>query len=108
MIQCCAKLHNICVDRWLKDGRHGGFNHDVELEVIPDHVDVDVPIAPTDEAVATRLGNRYTGIGLKAVTCDLRISMMNMIWDTGLRITCEADLTGLPSFEEEEANVVDE
>lgn len=102
MIQCCAKLHNICVERWLESGRRNGFDNNTELEVVPEHVNVDIPIPPTDEEVRTRLSNRYTGIGVRAANNDLRSSMMNMIWDTGLRITCEADLIGLPSVEEEE------
>ena len=45
------------------------------------------------------LDNRYAGIGVRAASNDLRISMMNMIWDTGLRITHEQDLVGLPVIE---------
>ena len=108
MIQCCAKLHNICVDRWLLSGKKNGFNNSSDVEVIPEHINVDIAILPTDEDVAIRLTNRFEGIGVRAVNSDLRMSMMNMIWDTGLRITCEADLIGLPSVEDDDVgNIVD-
>ena len=45
------------------------------------------------------LDNRYAGIGVRAASNDLRTSMMHTIWDTGLRITQEQDLIGLPVIE---------
>lgn len=99
MVQCCAKLHNVCVERWLKNGRVHNFDTSVEQEVIPEHVNIDSESRPTDAEVTNRLNNRYTGIGVRAVSCDLRVSMMNMIWDTGLRITDSQDLVGLPTVE---------
>ena len=38
---------------------------------------------------------------IRAAQCDLRVSMMNMIWNTGLRITSDHDLVGLPVIEAE-------
>ena len=99
MVQCCAKLHNVCVERWLKNGRVHNFDTSVEQEVIPEHVNIDSESRPIDAEVTNRLNNRYTGIGVRAVSCDLRVSMMNMIWDTGLRITDSQDLVGLPTVE---------
>ena len=56
---------------------------------------------PDDSEVAERLTNRYLGIGTRAAKSDLRIVMMNMNWDTGLRITCSDDLVGLPTVGED-------
>lgn len=56
------------------------------MEDIPDHINIDSAYRPTDAEVITRLDNRYAGIGVRAASNDLRISIINMIWDTGLRI----------------------
>ena len=53
---------------------------------------------PTDIEVANRLKNRYATIGSRAVVSDLRNVMSEKIWDTGLRITSENGLVGLPSI----------
>ena len=98
-VQCCAKLHNVCVKRWLKNGRVHNFDASVEQEVIPEHVNIDSESRPTDAEVTNTLNNRYPGIGVRAVSCDLKVSMVNMIWDTGLRITDSQDLVGLPTVE---------
>ena len=99
MVQCCAKLHNVCVERWIKNGRQHHINTTHQQEEIPEHVNIDSAYRPTDAEVINRLDNRYAGIGVRAASNDLRISMMNMIWDTGLRITHEQDLVGLPVIE---------
>ena len=101
MIQCCAKLHNICVDRWLIEGKKGGVDVATVLEIVPDQMNIDDAIRPDDDEVMERLGNRYLGIGVRAAKSDLRITMMNMIWDTGLRITSSDDLIGLPTIGED-------
>ena len=105
MVQCCAKLHNICVDRWLINGRRGGIDIATVLEVIPEQINIEDAIRPDDDEVAERLSNRYVGIGIRAARCDLRIEMMNMIWDTGLRITCSDDLIGLPTIGEDSVDI---
>ena len=40
MVQCCAKLHNICVGRWLIDGRRGGTDIATVLEVIQVQINI--------------------------------------------------------------------
>jgi hypothetical protein len=105
MVQCCAKLHNICVDRWLINGRRGGIDIATVLEVIPEQINIEDAIRPDDDEVAERLSNRYVGIGIRAARCDLRIEMMNMTWDTGLRITCSDDLIGLPTIGEDSVDI---
>jgi hypothetical protein len=100
MVQCSAKLHNICVERWLKSGRTHTSPR-FEMEVVPDHVNIDSPFRPTDADVIDRLNNRYTGIAQRAVTCDTRVRMMNLIWGTGLQIMGQNDLIGLPLIEED-------
>ena len=87
MVQCCAKLHNICVQRWLIDGRSAGLNVATELEIVPEQMNIEDADRPDDNKVAERLTNRYVGIDTRAARSDLRIEMMNMIWNTGLRIT---------------------
>ena len=101
MVQCCAKLHNVCVNRWIINGKNNNFESSSRFEDIPEHVNIDSIVRPTDAEVADRLNNRYVDIGLRAAQCDLRVSMMNMIWNTGLRITCDHDLVGLPVIEAE-------
>ena len=101
IVQCCAKLHNICVDRWLIEGRNLGLNVATELEIVPEQMNIEDANRPDDGEVAERLTNRYLGIGTRAVRSDLRIEMMNKIWDTGLRITCSDDLVGLPTVRED-------
>ena len=96
MVQCCAKLHNICVERWLINGRRTGLDAVDQLENIPDQMNIENADRPEDAEVAMRLTNRYVGIGTRAARCDIRTDMMNMIWDTGLRITSSEDLVGLP------------
>ena len=101
MVQCCAKLHNICVERWLKTGRAHNSSPRFEIEVIPDHVNIESPFRPTDADVIDRLNNRYAGIAQKAVSSDIRVRMMNEIWGTGLQIMGQTDLIGLPLIEAE-------
>ena len=61
----CAKLHNLCVDRWITNGMNGreysvGVNEDIPL-----HDGIDNS-RPTDDEVSERLSNRYAKIGLRA------------------------------------------
>ena len=101
MVQCCAKLHNVCVDRWLIEGRRGGIDVTTQLEIVPEQMNMDDLYRPDDDEVAERLTNRYTGIGIRAARCDLRVAMMEMIFGTGLRIVSAEDLIGLPSVGED-------
>jgi hypothetical protein len=57
MVQCCAKLHDVCVELRIKNGSRSGFTDYSEVEVIPEHVNVDITTLPTDEDVANRLNN---------------------------------------------------
>lgn len=102
MVQCCAKLHNICVNRWLVDGRRGGIDVATQLEIIPEQMNMDELYRPDDDEVAERLTNRYLGIGIRAARSDLRVEMMELILGTGLRIVSEEDLVGLPPVRDEE------
>jgi hypothetical protein len=100
MVQCCAKLHNICVERCLRsDSTHTSARF--EMEVVPDHVNIESPFRPTDAEVFDRLHNRCTGIAQRAVSCDTRVRMMNLIWGTGLQIVGQCDLIGLPLIEDD-------
>jgi hypothetical protein len=99
MVQCSAKLHNICVERWLKSGRTHTSPRS-EMEVVPDHVNIDSPFRPTDADVIDS-SLCYTGIAQRAVTCDTRVRMMNLIRGTGLQIMGQNDLIGLPLIEED-------
>ena len=96
MVQCCAKLHNICVKRWLIHRRRTGLDCLNQLEDILEQMNIENADRPEDAEVGMRLTNRYVGIGTRAARCDVRTGMMNMIWDTGLRITSSNDLVGLP------------
>jgi DDE superfamily endonuclease len=71
IVQCCAKLHNVYVERWVKDGRRTGFTAYNEVEIIPEHVNVDIGTLPTDEDVANRLNNHYQGISERAANSDI-------------------------------------
>ena len=55
----------------------------------------------TRSGTARRPGIPGTTKGVRAAKSDLRITMMNMIWDTGLRITSSDDLIGLPTIGED-------
>ena len=85
IVLVCAKLHNLCVDRWIINGRRN-------------NVDILGNRRPSDLEVSLRLNNRYSEISTRAVACDLRNSMTEKIWDSGLRITSENDLVGLPTI----------
>ena len=56
MIQCCAKLHNICVDRWLIEGKIGGIDVATVLEIVPDQMNIGDFILADDNEVMERLG----------------------------------------------------
>jgi DDE superfamily endonuclease len=97
MVLVCAKLHNLCVDRWMINGRRGTLTGNSDLvEEIPMHDGIENN-RPTDEEVATRLQNRYNEIGIRSAVNDCRVSMMEDVWQTGLRITDETALAGLPT-----------
>lgn len=101
MVQCCAKLHNICVERWLIDGRRTGMSVTDNFENIPEQMNIEDAVRPDDIEIRARLNNRFEGITRRAARNDLRLVMMQMIWDTGLRVTSEDDLLGLPSVAED-------
>jgi DDE superfamily endonuclease len=97
IVLVCAKLHNLCVDKWMINGRRGSLTGSSELvEEIPMHDGIENN-RPTDEEVATRLQNRYNEIGIRSAANYCRVSMMEDVWETGLRITDETDLAGLPT-----------
>jgi hypothetical protein len=97
MVLVCAELHNLCVDRWMINGRRGTLTGNSDLvEDIPMHDGIENN-RPTDEEVATRLQNRYNEIGIRSAVNDCRVSMMEDVWQTGLRITDETALAGLPT-----------
>ena len=97
IVLACAKLHNLCVDRWITDGSRFSMNIGGGTEQIPMHDGVE-DSRPTDIEVVHRLKNRYATIGSRAVVCDLRNVMSEKIWESGLRITSENDLVGLSSI----------
>ena len=96
LVLVCAKLHNLCVDRWMINGRRGNLDIVGVNEDIPLHDGIENN-RPTDIEVANALGNRYSEIGDRAAVSDLRTTMMLQIWSTGIRITSENDLIGLPT-----------
>ena len=51
MVQCCAKLHNICVNRWLVEGRRGGIDVATQLVIVPDQMNMDDLYRPNDDEV---------------------------------------------------------
>lgn len=96
LVLVCAKLHNLCVDRWMINGRRGNLDLVGVNEDIPLHDGIENN-RPTDIEVVNALSNRYSGIGDRAAVSDLRTTMMLQIWSTGIRITSENDLVGLPT-----------
>ncbi len=94
MLTVCAKLHNICVDRWIANGKPGVHP---EYEVVPMHEGIDGAERPDDVEVAARMHNHYEGVKARQVNCDARVVMMEQIWGTGLQIISEEDLQGLPT-----------
>lgn len=95
IVLVCAKLHNICVDRWMINASVGSMAGAGDVEDIPLHDGID-NCRPTDAEVANRLHNKYSETSSTANFSDLRNVMAQNIWDTGLRITSESDLIGLP------------
>ena len=77
-----------------------------QLEDIPHQMNIEDAERPEDGEVAMRLTNRYIGIGARAARCDVRTNMMNMIWDTGLRITSAEDLLGLPIIGDDDSDAL--
>lgn len=73
------------------------MNINTQHENIPLHDGID-DSRPTDSEVTERLNNRFAEISTRATVCDLRNSMTELIWDSGLRVTSELDLVGLPSI----------
>ena len=97
IVLVCAKLHNLCVDRWIINGRRNNVDILGTDEDVPLHDGIDNR-RPSDLEVSQRLNNRYSEISTRAAVCDLRNSMTEKIWDCGLRITSENDLVGLPTI----------
>ena len=97
IVLVCAKLHNICVDRWMINDSVGSMAGAGDVEDIPLHDGID-NCRPTDAEVANRLHNKYSETSSTANFSDLRNVMAQNIWDMGLRITSESDLIGLPSI----------
>lgn len=85
IVLVCAKLHNLCVDRWIINGRRN-------------NVDILGNRRPSDLEVSQRLNNRHSEISTRAAVSNLRYSMIEKIWDCGLRIASENDLVGLPTI----------
>jgi hypothetical protein len=103
LVIACAKLHNLCVDRWIErngeDKMYGSLSF--ELESILEHIDVphmDPP--PTDEAIIERFRNYQSALGRsnRAATCDdRRVVDMHLIYEAGIRIVDQQSLAGLPA-----------
>ena len=106
LVVACAKLHNLCVDRWIEengeDRMYGSTSF--ELESILQHIDVphmDPP--PTDEAIVERFQNYQNGLisgrsARAAASGDRRVDDMHRIYQAGIRITDQQSLAGLPAI----------
>jgi hypothetical protein len=79
VVLVCAKLHNLCVDRWITLGKSANGLHITGQEHVPLHDGIDNS-RPTDVEVQTRLRNRYDEISSRAV-----------VWSEG---PLDLDLTG--------------
>ena len=71
IVLACAKLHNLCVDRWIQNGKIAGMDSMVVTEDVPLHDGIENS-RPTDDEVANRLQNRYAAVGTRAAVCYLR------------------------------------
>jgi hypothetical protein len=73
-----AKLHNICVDRWIKRGK-------TQME-IPDHMQLEWS-DPDDLEIKTRLNNEFLGdsVANASTKTQARDFLCQKIWDAGVR-----------------------
>ena len=53
-------------------------------------------VLPSDAIVMEFFGNKFQLLGERAVQNDIRLMMMNDIYEAGIRITSDDDLLGLP------------
>ena len=81
----------------MTNGSIGGIAGAGAIEDIPLHDGME-NCRPTDIEVAARLHNKYAETSSTAIYSDLRNVMAQNLWDTGVRVSSESDLIGLPSI----------
>jgi DDE superfamily endonuclease len=98
ILRVCAKLHNLRVDRWIKNGgarsrgqyyapAHGGLEP-------PAHEGIPSSLSPCDREVMEELRNKYITIagpefGRKSQV--MRDAVAEFIWNSGIRFTSDDD-----------------
>lgn len=82
LIECCARLHNLCVEAWLRDhgGSSDGFEHSIPA---PDSI-AHMPEAPTDAEIVQRLETGQDTSGERAVNSTARDEAVLSVWNAGI------------------------
>ena len=83
IIECCARLHNLCVDSWLRD--HAG-SIDGFTTSIPEHTGIPhMSAQPDDTTVMSRLNNdENTEEQLRSMYSEVRNEEMSKIFRAGI------------------------
>ena len=92
-VRVCAMLHNICVDRWLINRARNRHVGDFDT---PSQVDLDDELSPSDQAIIDRLHNDHSFQKKRAADCSLRTTLMQDIYDAGIRTTCDTEFNQIP------------
>ena len=105
IVVVCAKLHNICLDRWILEHGEAAAYSFFDNDDILEHVDIPhMSPLPTDEEVTNRFRNAMNELidrrsARAAASADMRVHDMQLIYQAGIRITANSQsLNGLPAI----------
>jgi hypothetical protein len=71
IVRVCAKLHNLCVDRWLPQGRPASREREMEPEA-DDQIGVDDGM-PAHAEIMQRLHNNYVLARARSADSSIRL-----------------------------------
>jgi hypothetical protein len=89
IVKVCAMLHNVCVSRWVSEGRCVNRSGQQCLEV-PPQVRVEDGM-PSESAVMERLHNNYVDARRRSADSSCRNTLMEDIYDAGIRMYSDTE-----------------
>lgn len=89
IVKVCAKLHNVCVDRWVQRGRPMN-RKGMQQPDVPDHVNIATTM-PTDAEIINKMHNSYIDANRASADHSLRTKIMDDIYNAGIRVHNDFD-----------------